>query len=403
MSQYFIARQPIFDRNLKLFAYELLFRNSPQNSAPQSFCEENATAEVLTTSSDIGLDGLVGTQKAFINLPLRFFQEPDLLLLPPDRVVLEVLENVEVTDIVGKGVKTLYDRGFTLALDDVVDIDPYVSILPHISIVKLEIPALARDNWGATISRLRRQGFKVLAEKVETNDEFEELSALGCEYFQGYFFAKPNLVSGRRLTASKLGLMQLMVKINDPEIDIETLSELVSRDVTLSLRVLNHVNSAASALNRRVESVREGVVYLGREAIRNIVTLLTMSSMDDHPVELVAMALRRGRFCELYARECDVEDQASYFTVGLFSVLDALMDAPMEEVVEKFALSSEMRGALVLHDGPKGLSLRVAQALERADFSQLPEDLSLSGEILATLHQDATLWSDQIVAESAVD
>lgn len=397
MHQYFIARQPIFDSNLKLCAYELLFRDSMQNAAPQSFCEDTATAEVLTTSADIGLDGLVGEQLAFINLPLRFFLEPELLLLPPDRVVLEVLENVEITDAVRDGVKTLRDRGFTLALDDIVDIAPYGDVLPHISIVKLEIPRLDRTQWGPIISGLQQQGFKVLAEKVETNDEFEELASLGCDYFQGYFFAKPKLVSGRRLSASKLGLLQLMVKINDPEIDIDTLSELVSRDVTLSVRVLNHVNSAASHLNRHVDSVREGVVYLGRQAIRNIVTLLTMSSIDDHPVELVAMALRRGRFCELYAERLDVDDAPSYFTVGLFSVLDALMDAPMEEVVEKFALSEEMRKALVLFEGSKGAPLQIARDLERADTSQL-RAAALPGEDLTELYREATLWSDAIVS-----
>ncbi|MEO0436921.1 MAG: HDOD domain-containing protein [Pseudomonadota bacterium] len=401
MSEYFIARQPIFTKEMDLYAYELLFRESLENFAPLDLDENAATAEVLTTSSDVGLSGLVGEHKAFINLPQRFFEEPDLLPLPPDQLVLEVLESVEINEATIKGIKTLRDRGFSLALDDVVDLESYEATLPHVDIVKLEIPDIPPDSWEPVVGALKRRGFKVLAEKVETNEEFERLAELGCDLFQGYFFAKPKIVSGRKLSANKLVLLELMSKINDPNTDIEALSDLISRDVALSVRVLNYVNSAANVLNRRVESIRDGVVYLGRDTIRNLVTVFTMGNVEERPTELLVMALRRGRFCELLAQHNEQEDSPAFFTVGMFSVLDALMNAPMTEVVNKLTITADMRLALETHGGEKGQLLSLAVALERADYEYLDEN-SVDADVVAKLHQDALSWADSVIQSSGI-
>ncbi|CAN0604966.1 unnamed protein product, partial [Ectocarpus sp. 12 AP-2014] len=178
--------------------------------------EDAATAQVLTTSSDVGLEDLVGDHLAFVNLPRKFLVEPELLLLPPEQLVLEVLESVEIDEACLAGMARLAERGFKLALDDVVHHDSHQHALPHVDIVKLEIPAIDPSRWEQTIKELQSQGQKVLAEKVETNEEFEQLAALGCDYFQGYFFARPRIVSGRRLTSNKLAMLQLMSRVNDP-------------------------------------------------------------------------------------------------------------------------------------------------------------------------------------------
>ncbi|MDP5053010.1 MAG: EAL domain-containing protein, partial [Congregibacter sp.] len=291
MSDFFIARQPIFGRDLKLFAYELLFRDSDTGAAPQDLDDDVATAQVLSISEEVGLSRLVGDHPAFINLPRKFLAEPELLPFEPDNVVLEVLEHVDIDDEVIRGMSALGDRGYTLALDDFVYDTRFDDALAHVAIVKLEIPQIAPENWEGEISRLKKLGVQVLAEKVETNEEFETLKALGCDYFQGYFFAKPKVVSGKRLAPNKLAVMQLMSQINDSETDIDSLSELVSRDVAISARAMNYVNSAGSSLNRRIESIREAVVYIGRETIRRWVTLLVMAKIDDKPGELVTMTL----------------------------------------------------------------------------------------------------------------
>lgn len=394
MSEFFIARQPIFDRSLKLFAYELLFRSADTGAAPKDLDDDVATAQVLSTSEEVGLSRLVGERPAFINLPRTFLVEPELLPFEPDNVVLEVLEHVEIDDAVIEGMAALGDRGYTLALDDFV-YDPRFDIaLRHVAIVKLEIPQIAAENWEAEITRLKELGVKVLAEKVETNEEFESLKALGCDYFQGYFFAKPKVVSGKRLAPNKLAVMQLMSKINNPETDIESLSDLVSRDVAISVRAMNYVNSPAGALNRRIESIREAVVYIGRETIRRWVTLLIMARLDDKPGELVTMTLVRAKFMELLAQEAGQEDANAFFTVGLFSVLDALMDAPLEEVIDTLTIPQELRDALCQQLGIKGQSLALAKALELGELSGF-EPFEIPAPIIASLHQTATQWADE--------
>lgn len=400
MSEFFIARQPIFDSNLKLFAYELLFRDADTGAAPKDLDDDVATAQVLSISEEVGLTELVGDRPAFINLPRKFLVDPELLPFEPDNVVLEVLEHVEICDAVIDGMAALGNRGYTLALDDFVYDTRFDRALTHVSIVKLEIPDIQPSDWAAEISRLKDLGVKVLAEKVETNEEFEALAALGCDYFQGYFFAKPKVVSGKRVAPNRLAVMQLMAKVNDPDTDIDALSDLVSKDVAISVRALNYVNSAAGSLNRRIESIREAVVYVGRETIRRWVTLLVMARMDDKPAELITMTLVRARFMELLASEADQEDADSFFTVGLFSALDALMDAPFDKVLDTLALSEELRNALCRYEGTKGQSLKLAIALEHGDLSNF-EPYGISASSIAELHQTATHWADETLAGMA--
>lgn len=400
MSEFFIARQPIFDDKVKLFAYELLFRSSDTGAAPKDLDDDVATAQVLSISEEVGLTRLVGERPAFINLPHKFLVEPDLLPFEPDNVVLEVLEHVEIDDGVIQGMAALGERGYTMALDDFVYDARFDAALQHVAIVKLEIPEIAPENWGTEISRLKDLGVKVLAEKVETNEEFETLKALGCDYFQGYFFARPKVVTGKRLAPNKLAVMELMSKINNPETDIESLSELVSRDVAISVRAMNYVNSPAGALNRRIESIREAVVYIGRETIRRWVTLLIMARLDDKPGELVTMTLVRAKFMELMALEADQEDANAFFTVGLFSVLDALMDAPLEEVIGTLTIPQELHDALCQHLGNKGASLKLAKALEYGELSSF-EPFQIAAPVIASLHQTATQWADETLAGMA--
>lgn len=362
---------------------------------------DSATAQVLGTSADIGLHDLVGKRRAFVNLPERFLEDPDLVPLPPGQLVLEVLETVELTPARIAGLQTFRERGYMLALDDVIDGSVYESVLPLMHIVKLDIPYLPVNRWASEIDRLKARGCLVLAEKVESEDEFRRLHELGCDYFQGYFFARPTVLSGRRLAANKLSLLRLLAQINEPTTEIDELAKLVGSDLALSLRAMNIVNSAAYGLNRRLDSVREAVVYLGREKTRNLVALLLMARVDDKPTELMTMALVRGKFCELLAEEAGLENPGAYFTAGLFSVLDALMDAPMPEVLSRLPISDDLRDALVCGAGEKGRLLRAALAIERGSPDARDVE-AFSGSRIATLHRVATQWADSTVAELSV-
>lgn len=402
MSEFFIARQPIFDPELALRGYELLFRNSAANAAPLDMDRASATAQVLSTTADLGLASLVGGQLAFVNLPERFLDEPDLLPLAPGQLVLEVLEDVELNEERIANIQQLAARGYTIALDDFVCDGRFEAVLPHVDIVKLEIPAIPRKRWAEEVRRLREGGHRVLAEKVETDDEFQALRDLGCDLFQGYFFARPKVISGRRLGSSQLALLQLLSRVTDPGCDVDALTGLIGQDVALSVRVLNHVNSAANALTRRMNSLREAVVYLGRERIRNIVALLLMARVDDKPVELLTSALVRARFCQLFALECDLDQPDAYFTTGLFSVLDALMDLSMAEVLQKLPVSDDLAMALLEQRGPMGHSLTLAVDLERGACFRRPPPGDLPEDALARIHHEAREWGDSVVAATDV-
>ncbi len=403
MSEYFIARQPILDRQGQLYAYELLFRTSSENVAPRDLDRTLATAEVLSTTNEVGLTPLVGKGLAFINLPERFLEEPDLLPLPPDRVVLEVLEDVDFDEARLVGLQTLSERGFTLALDDFIYEERYESALRHVDIVKLEITAIPRERWQQEVERLKSRGIKVLAEKVETQQEFEILLELGCDLFQGYFFARPKVMSGRKLTSNQVAVLHLLGQLNDPEVGIDEIAELVSRDVNLSLRVLNHVNSAAHALNRTVDSVREAVVYLGRNNIRSLVALLLMARVEQKPAALMVIALVRAKLCELLAQASNGNDPGAFFTAGLFSVLDALMDLPMGDVVKNLPISDELVAALVEHSGAMGEALEMAISVEQGNIDPAAaEDSPWEPEELAPMFSSATEWADGVVADTGL-
>lgn len=390
---YFIARQPIFDSKVRLFAYELLFRTSQQNSAPLRFDENQATADVITTSAEIGLGNLTGGHLGFINLPQQFLTNPDLIPISPEGIMLELLETITLNEESIDGIRTLHERGFRIALDDYIDHPDYEQVLPLIDTVKLDIQDLPREQWARMIERLRGYNCKILAEKVETHEEFEALKALGVDYYQGYFFAKPKVISGKRMTSNKIALLQLLATVNDPESDIEELHLLISRDVALGVRALSYVNSVANGLRRRIESIREAVVYLGRRTIKQWVILYMMASVDDKPSELLTLALVRAKLCELIGQRLGQPDIDSFFTIGLFSILDSLMDSDLETILGQLAITTEMEAALLHEEGIRGEVLHYAKAVA-AGNSQAQNHYGIDQTTIAQLYADAISWTD---------
>ena len=379
MKEILVGRQPIYDTQLNVQAYELLFRGADLDCAdPRD--GDRATGRVLMHSlTEIGLDRLVGGRRAFINLTRSFLVGKYPMPAPPGRVVLEVLENVGVDDEIVEGIRQLKEEGFTVALDDFEFIPGCEPLLHLADLVKLDVVGLEDEEIARRFEQLRPFRIRALAEKVETKEQFEFCRELGFELFQGYFLARPDVVRERSVEPNQVVLLQLLADIQRPNFTFEAAEEIVGRDVALTYRLLRHINSAAYGLSRKLESIRETLVYLGLNNVRSMATLFLLASVDDKPHDLVLTAMFRAKMCQLIGELRGQGDQHQYFTVGLLSILDALMDAPMSELVDELPLSDEIRKALTGFDGELGYVLNTTIAYERGDWVRVESsDLSIA-------------------------
>lgn len=392
MSEAFIGRQPIYDRNLELSAYELLFRSGEVNRAVIGDGDQATSTVILTAFTEIGLDKLVGPHRAFLNLTRNFLLGEGPWLLPPERVVLEILEDMVVDEALLAAVRALRRRGFLLALDDFVGEARWQPLLEHAAIVKMDVRALGIEAARSEARRLRRCGAQLLAEKVETRAEFDALVNSGFELFQGYFIARPQVVRGRKLPAERLAVLQLLAVLQAPQTDIDEVEMLVRRDVTLSYRLLRLINSAFFALPAQISSVRRAVVYLGLDSLKRWLSLLVLASVSGKPHELIRMALLRARMCEGLCQRGSVGDPSAGFTAGLFSTLDALMDAPLAELLDGLPLAQPIKNALLAHGGGLGEALNCTLAYERCDWARV-RCADLDAAIVREIWIEAAEWS----------
>lgn len=394
MHNIFIGRQPIFDRNLEVYAYELLFRSGTENRAGRIDGNQATSSVILNAFVEIGLDDLVGPHPAFINLTRQFLVSDDPLPFPKERVVLELLEDIQADAEVIGAMTRLTQSGYRLALDDFVYHDRLKPLINLAYIVKIDLMALSSTDLERHVQQLRGYSVKLLAEKIETQAQFEHCKELGFDYFQGYFLSKPSIVQGQQLPPNRLAVLQLLAKLQDPESAASELEQLVSRDVGLSYKLLRYINSAFFAFPKQIDSIRQAVVYLGMQAMRTWVTLLVLAGMDTKPSALVITAMQRAKMCELLAGAAQRQGRESYFTVGLFSMLEALMDVPLKRILASLPFTDDIHHALLELKGPYGEALRCVLAYEQGDWPQARFD-DLSPAQTTEIYLEATRWADQ--------
>lgn len=356
-SNIFVARQPIFNRNQKVFGYELLFRSSLANYFDPAQDGEEATSRVITDSFLLlGIPRLTESKKAFINFTGDMLIKEVPALFPKEITMVEVLENIQVTPGVVEACRVLVKKGYRLALDDFQydpQWDPLLDLAP---IVKFDFRKTGLAELQAEVANLSRFKVKLLAEKVETLEEFNAAQELGFDYFQGYFFRRPNIIEGRDIPGSKLTHLQVLRELQGENYDFQKVAALISRDVSLSYKLLKYVNSAYFGRPQEIQSVQSAIALLGELSLRKWLSLMMLSYMaEDKPSELLRLSIQRAAFCEMLAlRLPAAKKQAQhFFTAGMFSLLDALLDQPMETVLRELALAGDMRDALL----GKGVSL----------------------------------------------
>ncbi len=399
MPEALVGRQPIYDRDLEVYGYELLFRRDPAVNQAEVTDGDAATSQViLNTFHEIGMEEVVGRRHAFINLTRGFIVGEYPLPVPTENVVLEVLEHVEPDDDVLRGLADLAGKGYTIALDDFVLSDRTRPFLPFATLAKLDIDALDRVTLGRNLSELRELGLKVVAEQVRTARDFEECLEMGFDLYQGFFLSKPNIVRGRRVPANRLGVLRVLSRIMDPHCDLDELENLIGQDVILSYKLLRTINSAAYGMPREIQSVRETVVYLGRESIRNLAGLFILSGLDDRPHALVVSAMLRGRMCELLAVAGGSRAPEAYFATGMFSTLGALLECSMRDVVAQLPLAPAIAAALLDREGELGTALGCVLAYECGDWENVSFGALGSSEIKDAF-LGAVQWTESVDRE----
>lgn len=380
MQSIFVGRQAIYQRDLTVYGYELLYRESDSGGYPLHVDGDTASSRVLLNAfTEIGIERLVGRSRAFINLSHQFFVEQPPIPFDRESIVLEILEDSPVDPPLIEAARSLHQQGYRLALDDYAGEARWEPLLPYVSIIKFEVAAMQLAGMEQLVDQLHARGITLLAEKIETPEQFEELSSLGFDLFQGYLLGRPSVVSQQSLGSNQLVLLQLLSAINDPDISTEELQQLIRQDAGLSYKVLRYLNSAALALPRKVDSIAQGVLFLGLDKLRSWVNLMAMANSDARSPELFTLALTRAHLGELLLKKGGSEDPTSGFTVGLLSILDLLLQRLMELLLQQLPLSEKLSHALLIHQGEAGEALECALALENAEwdsvsFAQLPAE-----------------------------
>ena len=344
----YLARQPILDRDREVFAYELLFRDGIQNSC-QIQNLEYASTSTLDTSFLIGLEKITEGRRMFVNCPRDFLVQGYISLFPRDTVVAEILETVPPDEEVIEACQRLKQDGFLIALDDFVDDPKWAPIVALADFIKVDFRLTDRMEQRSLAARYARKGIRMLAEKVETPEEFSAGLQMGYSLFQGYFFCRPEIMQHHDLPAFKLAYLELLQAATAPEFNFEVLASKIKQEASLTFRLLRYLNSAAFGLRLEIRSIPHALSLLGERELRKWIAVVSVGVMaDGKPGELMVVPLVRGRFCELLAPFAGMGDQTNdLFLLGLLSVMDAILDQPLETILAEMPVRQEIKQALL--------------------------------------------------------
>ncbi|WP_303870205.1 EAL and HDOD domain-containing protein [Acetobacterium wieringae] len=401
----FIARQPIFNAQLEVYGYELLFRLHNHSTHFGGMSSQGATAMVITGLFESGLENLVEDKFAFINFDEIFIHSEAVELIEPDRMIVEMLENIEVSCNLVARLEDIKEKGYSIALDDFAQTYQTYPLTPLADIIKYDLMVTPLDTIIDDIPAGLAQGKTLLAEKVETRDEFLKAKELGFTLFQGYFFSKPH-IAGRtfRATPSQLQYLQLMTEINAEEPSFDRLAEMIEQDVTLTYRLLRLASFRAGS--ESIGSIKFALSYIGlREFERWISILMIHEVSKDKPTELIKLSLIRTRFAESLAKRSGLHElEHDAALMGLFSVLDAILDQPMDVVLAGIALPQAILEALINQQGILFPILALMVAYEKGEWSlveELAQVLKIADYHIYHDYREAIKWSNRVVCNIA--
>jgi EAL and modified HD-GYP domain-containing signal transduction protein len=399
----FIARQPIFDRQQQVYGYELLFRSGWDNVFRHHDLNQ-ASAQVITNSlSVMGFETIASGRMSFVNCTREALVKQYASVLPSRTTVIELLEHVEADDEVLAACRALKTAGYTLALDDFVLHDAVAPLLALADIVKVDVLTTSADEQRELFARCGGK-IAMLAEKVETREEFDRGLAMGYRYFQGYFFSRPVVLNGRNLPTNKLTVLELLREINRPDCDFAKLERVLRRDASLADRLLRFLNSEGFAPRSRIDSIKQAVAQLGDREVRKFAALIALANIGtDKPGELLVTAAVRGHFGERLAPKLGLADRgADLFEMGLFSVIDALMDRPLPYLLDAISPADDVKQALTGRGGRFHAVHELVTAYERGDWTEvgrLNQSLQLDETDLQACYVASVDWAHRAVRQ----
>lgn len=395
-----VARQPIFTVQRGLFGYELLYRSDSADGLHDRDGRQLTSTVLLNVFSELGLTRVVGDRRAFVNLPREFLTGQLQLPECPEQLVAEILESVEIDDEVLAGVQTLKDSGFLIALDDVI-FSPQLEPLLHLAdIVKVELPAVPTGELAAHVEAFRRWPVKLLAEKVETEEQMQQCVELGFDYFQGYLLARPMTMKRAKLDVKTHVVLQLLARLYSGDHSFRELTQIIHQDPALCTKLLRYMGSSRFGA-RNVASVEHAIGLLGNRGMKTLLTMVQLVNASAQPPERITAALVRGLMCAGIAAPLtrDLHDQS--YLLGVLSELDAILDEPLSELLNEMPISPQLRAALLSHEGELGALLLAVTAYERGDwdqvqFRQLP--LGVFGEAYLAAMAEAEAFAGSTTA-----
>ena len=397
---FYAARQPILDRDKNLYAYELLFRDGLENVFPDIDGDEATSRMIAGSQFNFGLDDFLGDKLGFINFTLDTLLKKFPSMLPKEQVVVEILETVQPGKKLLLEVQSLKEQGYVIALDDYIHQPVWRHFYPYIDIIKIDFRSTSQDVIQEVLTATAPfPNIKLLAEKVETNEEFQAALKMGFSYFQGYFFSKPEMLQSKALSPAQMTLAELLYETSKSEMDLSKITSIFERDVNLSYKLLRYSNSAVFKRRSEIETIKQALVVLGQLELKKFLSVLfTAQVSSEKPAELMRLAMTRAKFAEGIAQIHRKTDIAKAFLTGMMSLMDAILDEPMTSVMSKLPLSKDIKDALVDNQGLLAEYLSLVKCYEQAhwqDANSAIARLGLDAKSLPDAYHEAVQWANE--------
>jgi EAL and modified HD-GYP domain-containing signal transduction protein len=398
---FYAARQPILDIDKNLFAYELLFRDSIINVFPDIDGDEATTKIIEATNFNLGISEFTGNKPAFINFTLETLIKGYPETLTPEEVVVEILETIKPGKKLLSICKDLHEKGYTIALDDYIHQAVWQHFYPFIHIIKIDWQITTLDTIKIVKAAIKDfPHIKLLAEKVETYEEYNQALALDFELFQGFFFAKPEMIKTKSLSPSQIAMAELLYETSKKELDLVSITSVFERDVTLSYKLLRYANSAIFKRRIDISTIKQALVVLGSaELIRFLGLMFAANINPDKPSELINAAMIRAKFCDLMASEIKSPlDSSIAFLTGLLSLIDAIVDEDLANILTKLPLAQQIKDTLLTRKGDMADLIILLEFIERAEWSKtnvVMTKLGLKKTNVLKSYNQAIAWADE--------